>query len=457
MILSKKKLRGMFDPRFFHSYFQFFGEIWIVEDSNLCTMLKRLVEDPGASDACFSEKILQQPRSLLKLEGAFHLAVSDLKSKRGLLYRSLFCSEPIYFRVEQKHLIFSSSLSELLLVDQPLINQVDQDQLYSYLLRQKVDKNKTLFQGIERLPAGHILIYEKGKIQIFPLDLPKGDPVWQELDPGEHFSLAYDLLIKTILKRISPSHLLGVMFDEKMESVLLQHLFKQCHIPFRTFSKVDLESLQPTNRFLDSSSPLFFPFPIQNDKLPLFLLWLDEHRISRFATSVGAQAFLKMIQFSKQTFWERTAWLSFFRRRWYSNQTNLSEELLESLHVEMDKWILPEWEGNSPITCVVHPFVNRELFELSLSLPKVKRREKLNKPILERSLAIWFSSDSERLVHQEKKQKHFDQWKDISILNEWKLLDEIDSKDNPVHLFRTELWLQSLEALEKKRPMPEGF
>jgi asparagine synthase (glutamine-hydrolysing) len=96
-----------------------------------------------------------------RLNGMFAFAIWDERHKRVLLARDRIGKKPLYFAQTRNGLAFGSDARSLLLASgaSPSLNE---DALAEFLFQLYVCAPRTLFKGVERLPAGHLLTYESG-------------------------------------------------------------------------------------------------------------------------------------------------------------------------------------------------------------------------------------------------------------------------------------------------------
>ena len=102
-----------------------------------------------------------------RLNGMFAFAICDLRAGTPtlLFVRDHFGIKPLYYWQQGRRLAFASEIKALLQV--PGIEAaLDHDALHQYLTFLWVPDPKTMFQGIEKLPAGHYGIFRDGRLEI---------------------------------------------------------------------------------------------------------------------------------------------------------------------------------------------------------------------------------------------------------------------------------------------------
>ncbi|MBI4340382.1 MAG: asparagine synthase (glutamine-hydrolyzing) [Chloroflexi bacterium] len=120
---------------------------------------------------CDTETILhlyeeRGPEGVNDLIGMFAFAIWDEKKRQLLLARDRIGIKPLYYAVVGERLLFASEIKAIL--SQPGVpRQVDQEALSLYLSFGAVPAPKTLFAGIQKLPAGHRLtVQANGQIRL---------------------------------------------------------------------------------------------------------------------------------------------------------------------------------------------------------------------------------------------------------------------------------------------------
>ena len=95
-------------------------------------------------------------RLLDKLSGTYSLLLWDKEARRGMLVRDALGTRPLFFTGDGRNLAFASEIRSLL----ELLGRrqaPDQLGLAHWLSRRLPPPELTLFEGVQRLPAGHLL------------------------------------------------------------------------------------------------------------------------------------------------------------------------------------------------------------------------------------------------------------------------------------------------------------
>jgi len=88
---------------------------------------------------------------------------ADTKQKRLLLARDRLGIKPLYYRLLPDGIAFASELKALTLLGRP---DIDQSAVRDFLFHGYIPAPKTIYRGIAKLPAGHTLTWQAGRISI---------------------------------------------------------------------------------------------------------------------------------------------------------------------------------------------------------------------------------------------------------------------------------------------------
>jgi asparagine synthase (glutamine-hydrolysing) len=108
-----------------------------------------------------------------KLRGMFALAIYDKTKRKLTLARDRLGKKPLHYALHQGNLYFASEIKSILAVA-PELAEVNSQGLLEYLYYGYVPDPITAYRGIHKLPPGHLLEFEDGKIRIRQYwDLPE--------------------------------------------------------------------------------------------------------------------------------------------------------------------------------------------------------------------------------------------------------------------------------------------
>ena len=173
---------------------------------------------------------------LQKLRGMFAFAIWDARRKRLLLARDRIGIKPLYYAFQEGRLLFGSEIKTIL-EDRSLPRHINYQALYDYLGFEFVPAPQTMFAGIEKLPAGHYLLFENGQIQVkeyWDLHFPPGENRLTFDEAVEELRGQLDFAVKSHLMSDVP---LGVFLSGGLDSSCIVALMRR-HIngPLRTFT-----------------------------------------------------------------------------------------------------------------------------------------------------------------------------------------------------------------------------
>ena len=108
-----------------------------------------------------------------KLRGMFALAIYDKTKRKLTLARDRLGKKPLHYALHNGNLYFASEIKSILAVV-PELAEVNSQGLLEYLYYGYVPDPITAFTGIHKLPPGHLLEFQDGKIRIRQYwDLPE--------------------------------------------------------------------------------------------------------------------------------------------------------------------------------------------------------------------------------------------------------------------------------------------
>jgi asparagine synthase (glutamine-hydrolysing) len=108
-----------------------------------------------------------------KLRGMFAFALYDERRRKLLMARDRLGKKPLHYAFQGQRLLFSSEIKSILAVA-PELASVNNEALLQYMYFGYVPDPLTAFTTIQKLPPGHLLEFENGKIGIRQYwDLPQ--------------------------------------------------------------------------------------------------------------------------------------------------------------------------------------------------------------------------------------------------------------------------------------------
>jgi asparagine synthase (glutamine-hydrolysing) len=161
--------------------------------------------------------LLQEQGSgcLQSLVGMFAFAAWDTRERKLLLARDRLGMKPLYYQLLPDGIAFASELKALLVLGQP---EIDRSAVRDFLFHGYIPAPKTIYRGIAKLPAGHLLTWQAGRVGIERYWNPSADIVARSSDDTVQE-------LDSLLRDVVPAHTLsdvpvGVFLSGGMDSAL---------------------------------------------------------------------------------------------------------------------------------------------------------------------------------------------------------------------------------------------
>jgi asparagine synthase (glutamine-hydrolysing) len=171
-----------------------------------------------------------------KLRGMFAFALYDERNRRLLLARDRLGKKPLHYALSKGRLLFGSEIKTILAVE-PELAELNSDALLQYFYFGYIPDPNTAFLPIQKLPPGHVLEFEAGKIKVRQYwDLPEYgtySPASEEecLEELEH------RLAEAVRIRLIADVPLGAMLSGGTDSsVVVALMARASSRPVKTFS-----------------------------------------------------------------------------------------------------------------------------------------------------------------------------------------------------------------------------
>ena len=98
------------------------------------------------------------------LRGMFGIALWDEKQQRLVLARDRIGEKPLYYAHDERGLLFGSELKSILQYRRQ--RTVDPQAVCDFLAAGYIAGAQTFYQGIQKLPPGYLLVYERGQVSV---------------------------------------------------------------------------------------------------------------------------------------------------------------------------------------------------------------------------------------------------------------------------------------------------
>lgn len=177
-------------------------------------------------------------RCVRKLRGMFAFAVWDKKKQRLFIARDRIGKKPlVYAERPGGGLLFASELRCLFALDPGLSRQTDPVAVDMYLSLQYIPSPKTVYRDIKKLPPGHTLTWQNGRITLERYwDLPLGQPPITT-DVEEAKKLLREKLTESVRLRMISDVPLGAFLSGGVDSSIIVALMSGLSSkPVKTFS-----------------------------------------------------------------------------------------------------------------------------------------------------------------------------------------------------------------------------
>jgi len=173
---------------------------------------------------------------LQKLNGMFAFALWDSKRRRLLLARDRFGEKPLYWGVFNNTLLFASEPKVLL--SHPEVNSsLNLEALRQYLSFDYVPAPLSIYEGINKLPAAHLLTLENGEVSTrcyWSLSYKTKQPVPSEDEAADELQ---KLMAEAVRMRLVSDVPLGVLLSGGLDSSTIAALaVRASSEPVKTFS-----------------------------------------------------------------------------------------------------------------------------------------------------------------------------------------------------------------------------
>lgn len=171
-----------------------------------------------------------------KLRGMFAFAIYDTRTRRLLLARDRLGVKPLHYAFADGRLLFASEIKSILAVA-PEFAAIDQRALWLYMYFGYIPDPATAFLPIQKLPPGHVLEFEKGKVSVHQYwDLPEYG-TRQPCDEEECLQELEERLAEAVRIRLVADVPLGALLSGGTDSSTIVALMARASTrPVKTFS-----------------------------------------------------------------------------------------------------------------------------------------------------------------------------------------------------------------------------
>ena len=166
-----------------------------------------------------------------RLRGMFASALWDARRRRLVLARDPYGIKPLYYRHVHGELSFASELDAL-----PQ-GAIDLDAVEAFLAFNSIPAPLSIFREIRKLPPGHVLVWERGSVEITRYARPGPLPLRDDADEAELVEECRARLRDSVRAHLVSDVPVGVLLSGGVDSGALAALAAQeSGEPVRTFS-----------------------------------------------------------------------------------------------------------------------------------------------------------------------------------------------------------------------------
>jgi asparagine synthase (glutamine-hydrolysing) len=212
--------------------------------------------------------------------GMFAIAIWDADRNRLVLARDRLGKKPLFYWHDGDRLFFASELKALVQIP-GFPRDLDPGAVDAYLTYQYVPHPQCIYRGVQKLPPGHRLVFEKGRVEVAPfwkIDWSRETPI-SEFEASRHLREMLDDAIRLRLRSDVP---LGAFLSGGIDSSLIVAL-AQKHLsePIRTFSigfsEADYDETAYAQMVADHVGTRHERFEVQPDALAIVDRLLDSY------------------------------------------------------------------------------------------------------------------------------------------------------------------------------------
>lgn len=169
------------------------------------------------------------------LRGMFAFTIYDLRKKKLFMARDHLGQKPLYYYHNGSAFAFASEIKAFLALKSEL-RELDPDALYEYLTIRIITPPRSMFRRIRKLPPGHFLIFQDGRVSIKRYWHLKYQPKLS----GDFYEILAELekqLESTVKYHLVSDVPVGAFLSGGMDSSLIVAMMsKFAQEPIKTFS-----------------------------------------------------------------------------------------------------------------------------------------------------------------------------------------------------------------------------
>jgi asparagine synthase (glutamine-hydrolysing) len=176
-------------------------------------------------------------RAVEELRGMFAFAIWDSTQNKLLLARDRLGVKPLYYTLSEDGVLHFASEIKALIEARAVTPELNYSSLADYAANRSTSGDETLFRGIKRLPPGHTLVWNEGRVEIeryWDVSFAKAEPGLTEGAYVEKFS---ELFQESVRLRLMADVPLGMFLSGGIDSsAIVAAMSEEVREPIKTFS-----------------------------------------------------------------------------------------------------------------------------------------------------------------------------------------------------------------------------
>ncbi|MFH1772351.1 MAG: asparagine synthase (glutamine-hydrolyzing) [Candidatus Omnitrophota bacterium] len=174
---------------------------------------------------------------VLHLDGMFAFAVWDIKNKELFIARDRIGIKPLYYHYHNGILRFASEVKSII-KDRNLTAKLNPKAIACFFAYLYIPSPYSIFEGINKLPPAHTLMFKKGKLDITPYwNISFRDDAKLPASKDIYGDISLNLLKDSVKKRLISDVPLGVFLSGGIDSSAIVALMRKINSSkIKTFS-----------------------------------------------------------------------------------------------------------------------------------------------------------------------------------------------------------------------------
>src|SRR5688572_1211092 len=170
-----------------------------------------------------------------RLRGMFGLAIWDVQRRKLVVARDAMGIKPVYYRLDSKSVVFASEVRALG-AGAGRRHELDPVALNFFLRHRFTPAPRTLFDGIQKLAPGTMLVVENGAARVTRWYTFRPTPFPRRQNPGEAAEQLLELYRSALRRHLISDVPVGLLLSGGLDSSLLLALMAQEGTGWHTYS-----------------------------------------------------------------------------------------------------------------------------------------------------------------------------------------------------------------------------